>query len=452
MQNREISADLQSTVGIENLFVSFPLGILLLDHNGVVLEVNPQQLINSRINREDILGKQLIGVFSGVLRRYDLIKPIIELLEKRTPFKIDFDEYQPQFYEMVARARFWGFPLENSSLSIFMSDGIHTPKRQRSLEIIGASKTIEIIFNTVERAAMVRVPVLIEGESGTGKEMVARSIHENSNRSHKPFLAINCAALSSQILESTLFGHERGAFTGADRQFKGYFEAAHGGTLFLDEIADTSESIQAKLLRVLQDGMITRLGNTTPTSTDVRIICATNKNIDEEMRKDRFRRDLYYRINVIQIRTPPLRDRMEDLPLMIKYFLDTFSKKHRFGEKRIDAEVQDVFQSYPWPGNVRELANVIESAYVLCKEETITTQYLPKRLVDNRYSNILHSNRTIPYREAFAEFQKIYIEDLASRFNNDWKTAARIAGVNPSTLYRIKANIGRRGRRESLRS
>jgi transcriptional regulator with PAS, ATPase and Fis domain len=448
MQNREKSLNLQTTVGIENFFVSFPLGLILLDHRGIALEVNPQQLKQSKIKREDILGKKLLEVFSDVLKRYNLIEPLSMLFEKRIPFKIDFEEYQPQFYKMVVRARFWGFPLVNNNLNIFMAERVDIYKNIKPQEIVGANRTIEIMFDVIERASMVRVPTLIEGESGTGKEMVANSIHMSSKRKDKPLLAINCAALSSQILESTLFGHERGAFTDADRQFKGYFESANGGTLFLDEIADMAESTQAKLLRVLQDGMITRLGSTTPISTDVRIICATNKNMDEEIRTGRFRQDLYYRINVIQIRIPPLRERMDDLPLLINHYLDLFSKKHRFGKKYIVPEVHNIFINYSWPGNVRELSNVIESAYVQCREEAITIDYLPQRLIVERYDNSFKSIGTIPYREALTRFQKAYIGDIASRSNKDWKTAARMAGVNLSTIYRIKANIGRKGKKE----
>ncbi len=441
MQIGSENANMQSA--LEYLYWSGPFGIILIDQAGVILDINPRQATNSRIKPEDVIGKTVLDVFSTVIRRYGFVEPYRQLIEERKPLNFQVDEYQPQYFKKVTRFRLWGFPLEDAGKYILITEDVGIERYDEPPGIIGSSKTMEAVFAFIQRASLVGATVLIEGESGTGKELVARAIHASSKRRNDAFLALNCGALPAPLLASTLFGHERGAFTGAESRVKGYFESADGGTLFLDEFAEASQDVQVKFLRVLQDGVVTRLGGTEPIRTNARVICATNKNLDEEVRRGRLRRDLYYRINILYIRIPPLRERLEDLPLLVRYFLSELDRRHRFGGKHISSDLMDFFYSHPWPGNVRELANVLESAYIMCPKETITSEYLPPWIQEKQQH--LEDGFPVPlsYREALAQFQGAYLKKLGERFGNDWTAAARQAGVNPSTLYRMRANVRR---------
>ncbi|HEX2973173.1 MAG TPA: sigma-54 dependent transcriptional regulator [Tepidisphaeraceae bacterium] len=246
--------------------------------------------------------------------------------------------------------------------------------------IIGKSPAMQQVFALIDRAAGVKTTVLIIGESGTGKEMVARALHESGPRKSGPFLALNCGAIPENLIESTLFGHERGAFTGADQKARGYFQAANGGTLLLDEIGELPLGLQSKLLRVLEEGAVTPVGTTTPQKVDVRIVAATARDLETEVKEDRFRQDLYFRLNVVKIQLPPLRQRLEDLPLMSRHFLDEICRQNGFEPREIDPSLLEAFSKYDWPGNVRELKNLLESLVVLSGKRMLTAEDLPERL------------------------------------------------------------------------
>jgi len=238
-------------------------------------------------------------------------------------------------------------------------------------QMVGQSDTMRAIYDQIDRVAVSRARVLVTGESGTGKELVARAIHERSPRADGPFIKVNCAALTETLLESELFGHEKGAFTGAHHRRLGRFELAHGGTLLLDEIGDMAPELQAKLLRVVQEGEVDRVGGTRPVSVDVRMICTTNRDLEQAVADGRFREDLFFRLSVVPIRMPPLRDRKEDIPLLIDHFVEVFAGQNGKTFRGVDDEVREMFTRHSWPGNVRELENYIERAIVLADGDVL---------------------------------------------------------------------------------
>ncbi len=235
------------------------------------------------------------------------------------------------------------------------------------------------VYELIKKISDTDATILIEGESGTGKELIAKTIHYNSSRGQNPFIPFNCAAIPRDLLESELFGHERGAFTGAINTRIGRFERANGGTILLDEIGELHPSFQVKLLRVLQEREFERVGGSKTIKVDVRILAATNKNLEEETKSGNFREDLFYRLNVIPLHIPPLRERQEDIPVLTDYFIQYFSRKRKRETVRIDQEVMDLFRQYPWPGNVREMENLIERMVILNDDELITAKDLPQR-------------------------------------------------------------------------
>jgi two-component system response regulator PilR (NtrC family) len=255
---------------------------------------------------------------------------------------------------------------------------------ERRKEFVGVSEKIKRVFDLIDRIASGRSSVFIVGESGTGKELVARAIHEKSARSDKPFVSINCAAIPENLIESELFGYMKGAFTGAATNKMGLFEAAHEGTLFLDEVGELPSSVQVKLLRVLQERALRRVGSTTSTPIDVRILSATNRNLEDDVKSGRFREDLFYRLNVIQIHVPPLRDRPEDIPVLATYFLERYAAEHGKKLEGISREAMDKIRSYSFPGNVRELENMIEQSVALETSKTIRPESLPEKMKEDR--------------------------------------------------------------------
>ncbi|MFZ0240617.1 MAG: sigma-54 dependent transcriptional regulator [Desulfobacterales bacterium] len=256
--------------------------------------------------------------------------------------------------------------------------------------IIGKSKAMQQVFDTIRKVAPSNATVLIEGESGTGKELVAKSIHFNSPRREKPFVAVNCSALAETLLESELFGHEKGAFTGAVSMRKGRFELADTGTLFLDEIGDMSTGLQVKLLRVLQEKVFERVGGTKPVAVNIRVIAATNRHLKEEMKKGRFREDLYYRLNVVHIDLPALKQRQQDIRLLLDHFVKKYAdeRKHSVPVTGIDPEVERLFYEYSWPGNVRELENLIERLMIMSPGGVITAADLPKSFRESAHDDL----------------------------------------------------------------
>jgi two-component system, NtrC family, response regulator len=304
--------------------------------------------------------------------------------------------------------------------------------------IIGKSSAMQGVFQMIRKVAPTGATVLIEGESGTGKELVAKSIHFNSPRHEKSFVAVNCSALSETLLESELFGHEKGAFTGAEAKRKGRFELADGGTLFLDEIGEISTAIQVKLLRVLQERTFERVGGTTPVSVDIRLIAATNKNLKALTESGRFREDLYYRLNVVHIAIPPLRQRRQDLRLLTEHFLKKYAseRKSTIPVKGFSQAAERLFHQYAWPGNVRELENVIERAMILCPGAIIDEPDLPRSFRDQA-ANVL-SLEGIPgdatLYDTLAMVEQMMIKRAMERAGNVQAHAAQLLGIGKSGL------------------
>ena len=265
------------------------------------------------------------------------------------------------------------------------------PNNDGRVKMIGISRALQGVFKMVGRVARSDAPVLIAGESGTGKELVAKAVHEYSPRHHKEMITINCGAIPENLLESELFGHEKGSFTGAIARRAGRFEQADGGTLFLDEIGDMPLSIQVKLLRVLQDGSFSRVGSNENLSTDVRIIAATHKNLADEVAAGRFREDLYYRLNVVEIRIPALRERLEDIPLLAEFFLQRITRKNGMARIRLTAEAINLLQSHSWPGNVRELENTIARACALATSNILLPADIPLASIPGKSPAMLHA-------------------------------------------------------------
>ncbi|MDQ6786743.1 MAG: sigma-54 dependent transcriptional regulator [Acidobacteriota bacterium] len=301
-------------------------------------------------------------------------------------------------------------------------------------EIIGKSEPLERVFRLVEKVADTNASILIQGESGTGKELIARAIHFKSQRAVKPFLAINCGALPESLLESELFGHTKGAFTGAATEKKGFFRSANGGTLFLDEVGEMPTPLQVKLLRALQEHEVTPVGSSNTVKFDARIICATSKNLEREVAENRFREDLFYRLNVIEINLPPLRERREDVPLLIKYFAAKIAREQNAPEKAISREALVALVNYSWQGNIRELQNVVERAFILSGDE-INLESLPEKIKSTAENNFQTRDRE-GFRSTLEEVERRYILEVLNSAGDDKAEAANVLGIDLSTLYR----------------
>ena len=318
--------------------------------------------------------------------------------------------------------------------------------------MIGSSAAMRELFELADRVAQAEVTVLIEGESGTGKELLAREIHQRSNRGSKPFVALNCAALPEHLIESELFGYEKGAFTGAIAQKKGKFELANGGTIFLDEVGDMSLATQAKLLRVLETRRVERLGGTSSLEVNVRILAATNKDLAAEIGKQAFREDLYYRLRVILIKLPPLRQHKEDIPLLVEEFCRMLGAKHRRANVSVPRETMELLAQSDWRGNVRELKNVLESAVVLSRDEILQPEdfpadslAVPGRSAAGAPPSLLDAG---DYREAKRQFEIAYIKaKLREHGGNITKTAAAI-GLHRQSLQEKLRELGIQAERE----
>ncbi len=298
--------------------------------------------------------------------------------------------------------------------------------------IIGRSKPMQELFATLAMVAPTDATVLITGESGTGKELVANALHQNSNRKNGPFVAINCAALHEQLLESELFGHERGAFTGATSLRRGRFEQADGGTLFLDEIGDMSPATQAKILRVLQEGQFERLGGDTTITVDVRLVAATHKDLEAMVAEGTFRQDLYFRLNVVPINLPPLRERTEDIPELAHHFLRRYAQKNRKDIKGIDPQALQLLVRHTWPGNIRELENCMERAVILCPGEVITPAELPPQLQPAKTPSQAAAPPTTGL--TLREMEREMIRTTLETTGHNKSRAAKILGIARQTL------------------
>jgi two-component system response regulator PilR (NtrC family) len=310
----------------------------------------------------------------------------------------------------------------------------------KSRAIIGNSDAIQHVFDLVTQVAETRTHVLISGESGTGKELVARAIHEQSERQAHPFVAVNCGAIPENLLESELFGHVKGAFTGALQNKEGLFETAEAGTLFLDEVGELPFSLQVKLLRAIQEKVVRRVGATSDRRVDVRILSATNRSLDDEVAAGRFREDLYYRLNVIQISLPPLRERRDDIPLLLRHFIDKYNRELSRSVDTIDEAAMAKLMAYHYPGNVRELENVVERALALSRDSTITVDALPPTLSNRRESRVSTAipPEGVDLDELLAEYERALLREALQLTHGVKKHAAQLLRVTfRSFRYRL---------------
>ncbi len=309
-------------------------------------------------------------------------------------------------------------------------------KRYNFNNIIGQSKSMQSIYDMVKQISSAPTNVLITGPSGTGKELIARAIHSNSDRADKPFIPVNCGAIPENLYESEFFGYKKGAFTGANSDHDGLFKAANTGTLFLDEIADLPEHVQVKLLRVLQEKEIRPVGSTSSIKVDVRVLAATNKNLLEEVNEGRFREDLYYRLNVVELKLPPLSERKDDIPLLVNFFIQKYNEDLKRKIKGVDNIAMKALLNYSWKGNLRELENIIERAILLCTSDYISINDLPSYFKTEDDSIKQPENFPGNLSDALESFEKQHITNVLNKVNWNRAEAAKVLGIDTSTLYR----------------
>lgn len=421
---------------LDAIFRSVRDAIITVDKDLVVVEMNTaaEQICN--------LPRSIVGNLLNSFQThcggkcFDVLRSTIE---EKQPLEISNLEckFNHRPHQVVSIST---NPLINSKgmfsgAVLVVRDDTHLVELERDMKerrnfhnMIGKSKKIQMIYSFIEDLADVQTTVLVLGESGTGKELVAEAIHYGGARSNKSLVKVNCSALSENLLESELFGHVKGSFTGALQDRVGRFQKAEGGTIFLDEIGDISPRIQLQLLRVLQEREFERVGDSNPIKIDVRVIAATNQNLREKVKRGEFREDLYYRLKVVEMCLPPLRDRKEDIPLLVKHFVKKFNKKLNKEIAAISADVQKIFMNYTWPGNIRELEHTMEHAFILCHQNIITAEHLPLNFKDTAQSN------KTPSEDTEEESQSI-IQALEQALWNKAK-AARLLGMSRRTLYR----------------
>ncbi len=339
---------------------------------------------------------------------------------------LEFDVLKHSLAKAIEHSRLC---VENRELRRQLSESSAVPG------ILGRSKVMEDMQQMILTVAPAEATVLINGESGTGKELVARAIHNGSLRANKPLVTVNCAALAENLLESELFGHEKGAFTGADKKREGRFVQAHGGTLFLDEIGEMPLVLQAKLLRALQEGEVQRVGSDAPMTVDVRIIAATNRNLLNEVKEKNFREDLYFRLNVISIDVPNLRQRKEDIPLLAAHFVEKFAARNRKIIKGFSTQALDAMLRHSWPGNVRELENVVERAVILCMGDTITEKELPPSVTSVSAQTTKKENISSLSGLSLDELECRAITETLEEVADNKSEAARRLGITRATLH-----------------
>ncbi len=384
------------------------------------------------------LNREGVDVPTIVITAHGSIETAVEAMKEGA---VDFilKPFDPQYLEIAVRRALERRQLLDSNR--LFRDALAA----RSANILGEGPLIQAAIQTAQKASGTNSTVLLLGESGTGKEVFAHTIHQWSPRRDKPFVVVNCVALSEHLLESELFGHEKGAFTGAHQAKKGKFEAANGGTVFLDEIGDMPLSLQTKLLRVLQDHEFERVGGTRPISADIRVLAATNRDLDEAVKAGRFRADLFYRLNVIRIVLPPLRDRKEDIPALAQHFRARYAVETKRPIRKISAEAMDLLTNYHWPGNVRELANTIERAVVLCAAETITPAdlALPGTHPPSGLQDPIPAGEASGFRDQINNYRRQVLVGALRRANGNHAQAARLLGINRTYFLRLlrKLNI-----------
>ncbi|HSB34455.1 MAG TPA: sigma 54-interacting transcriptional regulator, partial [Nitrospirota bacterium] len=374
---------------LDAVFRSVEDGILTVDKELTVLEMNDAVGKICGLSRDEV-GLNLASSSMHCKERF--LRALKETVEGRKSVRMERFECGPaagppktvtfSTYPLIDRqGLFHGAVLVLRDETRLASLEINLRERSRFHNLIGIGERMQKVYSLIESLADVETTVLITGDSGTGKELVAEALHFMGSRRGRPLVKVNCSALSENLLESELFGHVKGAFTGAVSDRIGRFQKADGGSLFLDEIGDVSPRVQASLLRVLQTKEFERVGDSKPIKVDVRVIVATNKDLLEQVKRGEFREDLYYRLKVVEVFLPPLRDRREDIPVLVAHFLEQFNKQFHKAIGTVSADVEKIFLNYPWPGNVRELKHAIEHSFILCRGDTITADHLPHHLI-----------------------------------------------------------------------
>jgi len=372
-----------------------------------------------------------------IMTAYSSVETAVEALKKGAydylGKPLDFDELKLAIERAMDHSQ---LKEENRALKERLGSGFNTG------DIIGRSRVMLELLETVSLVAPTEATVMITGESGTGKELIARAIHANSPRRQKPYIQINCAAITETLLESELFGHEKGAFTGADRRREGRFRLAHGGSIFLDEVSEMSVAMQAKLLRVLQEKEIQRVGGDEVLKVDVRVMAATNRDLKKEIEAGGFREDLYYRLNVVTLAVPALRERREDIPLLVQHFLETFAEKNRKQIKGFTPQAMDRLVRYDWPGNVRELMNAVERGVILCRGEYIAEKDFPLSVSEAEVSESDLAREGLPADLPLEEVEKVTILNTLESAGGNKSEAARRLGITRRTLHKKLKKYG----------
>jgi len=423
---------------LEAIFRSVKDAIITVDKNMLVIEANKATKEICGIAPKEIFGKAFSdGLYECDKSCYGVLREVLKNEKTIKEYRAECrHQHRPkQVVELTSSplldwvGKFIGAVLVIRDITRLNNLERELRERHQFHNIIGKSRKMQDIYRLLTDLADMETTVLITGETGTGKELVAKALHYSGGRALKQLVIVNCSALSENLLESELFGHIKGAFTGATRDKQGRFQAANGGTILLDEIGDISPMIQLKLLRVLQEKEFERVGESTPLKVDVRVIAATNRDLKEKVRLGEFREDLYYRLNVMQVELPPLRERLKDVPLLVDHFCDLFNRSFKKKIDGISEEVLRIFMSYPWPGNIRELEHAIEHAFVLCRGRTITVDHVPSEIKE--YAKI---KKTIPEKSSI-ETPQVLVEALDKTGWNKAK-AARLLRISRQTLYR----------------
>jgi sigma-54 dependent transcriptional regulator, acetoin dehydrogenase operon transcriptional activator AcoR len=423
---------------LEHVLDNLKEGIIAHDLDRVIFFFNREAEKITGYKREDVLGKDCHEIFGGPLCGEHCSfcsEKAMPGQSKEYGVSIGTKTGETRRIEMAVtimrdeKDHVIGVLGSFKDLTDILQLQIRAGKLNNFSGIIGRDIKMQKIFQQISDVAGYDYPVHISGETGTGKELVATAIHNESKRGGAPFVPINCGALPESLIETELFGHVKGAFTGAIREKKGRFELAHGGTVFLDEIAELSKHMQVKLLRFLQEGEFEKVGGEKTISLNVRVISATNRDLKQEVQKGRFREDLYYRLNVIPIHIPPLRERKNDIPLLVDYFLSVFTEKNNSGEMNISRDSLQRFMKYTWPGNIRELQNSIQFAIVHCNGRIIAPSDLPMEFREYRLSD----SRRGPSRKLNREA----VTSVLTKTGGNKTRAAKILGVGRATLYRF---------------
>jgi two-component system response regulator HydG len=436
---------------LEAIFSSVKDGIITVDPELRIIEANKSTEHICGIAVQEVAGKIFSQCFNQCSKSCSEV--LRQTLEKRMTIKEYRVEcgHQQRHQQTVSitssllqdpEGNFMGAVLVVRDITLLRDLERELRERHQFQNIIGRSKRMQDIYRLLDDLANLETTVLITGESGTGKELVARALHYSGQRAFRAFITVNCSALTESLLESELFGHVKGAFTGAIKDKQGRFQAANGGTILLDEIGDVSPLIQLKLLRVLQEKEIERVGESTPQKVDLRVIACTNKDLKEKVRRGEFRQDLYYRLKVVEVSLPPLRERLEDLPLLVDHFCHSFNERFKKNIEGISSEALNRFMNYCWPGNVRELEHVMEHAFVLCHGPVITLEHLPLEIRDDGTNGGTEKSVRISAQESLPQEPNGSQEILNALNKAHWnKTkAARLLGISRRTIYR-KINL-----------